>query len=263
MLAGLVAAAAALGAGEFYRMARARGEAPFQLLGAAASAAVVLAPLNAATPSAWAVRVVAVLLGLTFACLALSLRLRWPEGRPMGAVGSTLTGVVYVGLPLATIPFLREMTAVIPDLDARGPWVPMAFVLFPLLVTWASDSAAYFVGNWIGRHKLAPGVSPGKSVEGAVGGVLGAVGAGLLMSSWWLASLPLLAVSATSAAWMAAVISVVGQIGDLVESMLKREAGVKDSGRIFPGHGGLLDRLDALLWAFPAMWAMLLLGAAS
>lgn len=263
VLAVLIAVAAAVGAAEFYRMAAARGERPFTLLGAAASAAVVLLARDAPSPAAWAGSTVIGLLTLAGVCLALSLRLRWPEGRPMGAAGSTLTGVIYVGVPLASIPFLRDVTAIVPDVDARGIWVPMAFVLFPLLVTWASDSAAYFVGSWLGRHKLAPAVSPGKSIEGSIGGVLGAVGAGVLMSIWWLDTLPLLTVSPLTAAWMAAVISVLGQVGDLVESMLKREAGVKDSGRVFPGHGGLLDRLDALLWAFPAMWAMLLLGAVS
>jgi phosphatidate cytidylyltransferase len=263
VLAGVLAAAAAVGSVEFYRMAEARGEEPFLVPGAGASAGLVLMTLLSPTPGAWAGGVVAVLLGLAALCMALSLRLRWPDGRPAGAVGATLTGVVYVGLPISTIPFLRGVTSAIPGLEDRGPWVPMAFVLFPLLITWASDSAAYFVGNLVGRRRLAPSVSPGKSVEGAVGGILGAVGAGVLMSNWWLSSLPVLAVAPATAAWMAAVISVMGQIGDLVESVLKREAGVKDSGKLLPGHGGLLDRLDALLWAFPAMWAMLLLGAAT
>lgn len=253
----VVAILAAIGAWEFFRMARLRGDMPFRLAGCAGAALLVLAATARPTPEALALGTLAVTGGLLALGLALSLVLRWPGGSPMGAVGSTLAGTLYVGLPLAFLPLLRALTGGLPPALLEGIWLPMAFVLFPLLVTWASDSAAYFVGNAVGRHKLAPTVSPGKSVEGSVGGILGGMGAAALMSSWWLADLPLLAVPVSTALWMGAVLSVGGQLGDLVESALKREVGVKDSGRIFPGHGGVLDRVDALLWAFPLTWLLL------
>ncbi|HSG46591.1 MAG TPA: phosphatidate cytidylyltransferase, partial [Longimicrobiales bacterium] len=199
----------------------------------------------------------AVLLCLAGLSLALSLFLRWPGGSPAGALGSTLSGTFYVGIPMAFLPLLRGVGDRVPGVAEMGPWVPMAFVLFPLLVTWAGDTAAYLVGNAVGRRKLAPTVSPGKSVEGALGGVLGSVGAAVLVAHLWLTGLASGGVSLATAAWMGAVLAVGTQVGDLVESVLKREAGVKDSGRLLPGHGGFLDRLDALLWAFPLTWAML------
>lgn len=258
MLGAVVAVLAVLGLWEYYDLAARRGDRPFRLLGAAAVVVLVGLVTVSPTPGGLAHGVLWTTLGLTGGGLVASLRARWPDGGPSGAVGSTLAGVLYVGLPLAFLPLLRALTTTLPPEAVAGIWRPMAFVLFPLLVTWASDSAAYFVGNAVGRHKLAPRVSPGKSVEGAIGGILGAMGAGALMASWWLADLPALAVSPLLAAGLGAALSVAGQLGDLVESMLKREVGVKDSGRILPGHGGILDRVDALLFAFPAWWVLLL-----
>jgi phosphatidate cytidylyltransferase len=260
VLGGLLAVIAAVGAWEFFSMMRLRGDRPFTLLGMVGAGGMVL--LASADPSfaALAPRAVALLLVLTGACLALSLALRWPGGSPAGALGATLSGTAYVGLPLAFLPLLRELgDQAAGGLGASG-WTSLAFVLFPLLTIWASDTAAYFVGIAIGRVRLAPSVSPKKSVEGAVAGVIGGVIAAALVSSWWLADLPRFAVPVGTAAWMGGVLSVGGQVGDLVESVLKREAGVKDSSGLLPGHGGFLDRLDALLWAFPLAWGLLALS---
>lgn len=253
----VVALLAALGAWEYYRMARLRGDRPFRLLGCAGAAVPALAVTAQPTLEGLALATTAVTGGLLALGFALSLRLRWPGGSPSGAVASTLAGTLYVGLPLGFLPLLRAIPDALPPGTAEGIWVPMSFVLFPLLVTWASDSAAYFVGSALGRRRLAPSVSPGKSVEGSLGGIAGGMAAAGLMSGWWLAQLPVHAVPVATAVWMGAVLSVGGQLGDLVESALKREVGVKDSGRIFPGHGGVLDRLDALLWAFPLTWLLL------
>jgi phosphatidate cytidylyltransferase len=126
----------------------------------------------------------------------------------------------------------------------------MAWVLAVVLSTWAGDSAAYLAGRAFGRHKLAPVVSPGKTIEGALGGLLAAV----------LVSAAVFGMSGALPIWAGAlvggVIGVCGQIGDLSESFLKRQAGVKDSGNLIPGHGGMLDRVDALLFAFPAALLM-------
>lgn len=193
--------------------------------------------------------------------LASALRLRWPGGSPIGAASTTVSGILYVGVPLAFVPILRRLP------ETRGGGTPddvmaaMGFVLLPLLVTWANDSAAYFTGRALGRHRLAPALSPGKTREGALGGVVGAVAAAVVCSYWFLDALPVLSVTPGQAALIGAMIGIAAQVGDLAESAMKREADVKDSGKIFPGHGGMLDRVDSLIWTFPITWLMLeLLG---
>lgn len=262
ILGGLVAAVAVLGAWEFYTLVRLRGDRPFPLLGSAAAGGTVLLATFHGTLGAFAAPAVLLLLAVAGASLALGLFVRWPGGSPAGALASTVAGVVYVGIPMAFLPLLRSLGDRVPGVETMGPWIPMAFVLFPLLVTWAGDTLAYLVGSMLGRVKLAPSVSPGKSVEGAVGGVVGSVGAAALMAQGWLAGLPGYGIPVATAMWMGLVLSVGTQVGDLAESLLKREAGVKDSGKLLPGHGGFLDRLDALLWAFPLTWVLLALAGA-
>jgi phosphatidate cytidylyltransferase len=165
---------------------------------------------------------------------------------------------VYVALPMAFLVQLREQ------------WAGAFLVIYLLLVVWAGDIFAYFVGKAIGRHRMSPSMSPNKTWEGAVASVVASVGIGLLayhyalpISSWLLNThfierrdgyfgnqpLPLWPVF-----WISAVLNVAAQLGDLVESLIKRGAGVKDSGAILPGHGGMLDRVDALLFAAPVLW---------
>lgn len=124
---------------------------------------------------------------------------------------------------------------------ARG----LAWVLVVILITWVNDSGAYLVGRSIGRHLLAPAVSPRKTIEGALAGLIGAA----LMGAVCFAAFGL--GSSWQGALMGGAVGIAGQIGDLTESYLKRVAGVKDSGSLIPGHGGLLDRIDGLLFAFP------------
>ncbi len=133
-------------------------------------------------------------------------------------------GVVYIGLPCLALVWLRA-----------DPLVGRANLLLLIFVVWATDIGAYVVGRWLGGPKLAPRVSPGKTWSGAAGGLLAAVVVGLAI--------------APRAAMVAAALSVVAQAGDLLESGIKRQFGVKDSGRLIPGHGGLLDRLDGVLTA--------------
>jgi phosphatidate cytidylyltransferase len=146
----------------------------------------------------------------------------------------TIAGILYIGWLLSHLVALR-------GLDDGRNWVFLA-----LLANFGSDTAAYFAGRALGRHKLAPSISPGKTWEGTIAGFLGAIIISLLFTIPSPLSLPLVY-------WQAIVlgllISVFGQLGDLVESLLKRNMGVKDSGRLLPGHGGALDRIDSVVFA--------------
>ena len=156
---------------------------------------------------------------------------------PAPSPASVILGISYLAMPLGVLARWRlEVTAL--------------SVLAFFIVIWANDIAAYFVGLAVGRHKLAPRVSPGKSWEGAIGGLAGGLAAALLLAGW----LPL--ARGQSALWAAAV-TVVSQAGDLFESALKRRAGTKDSGTLLPGHGGVLDRFDGVLLAAPVAFLLL------
>jgi len=129
-------------------------------------------------------------------------------------------------------------------------------VIFPVVLTWASDTGAYFSGRLIGGRKLIPSVSPGKTVAGAVGALVVTVLVAYAFMRYLLTPKAQLAFTPWGLVLFALTISVVAQIGDLAESLLKREAGVKDSGTLFPGHGGVLDRLDSLFFVLPAAYAL-------
>lgn len=159
-------------------------------------------------------------------------------------LAASVFGVFYVGGLLSCLPLLHRSRS-----DGPG-WVALA-----IAVTFANDTGAYFAGRAFGRHKLAPAISPGKTVEGAVGGCAAALTVTLVAWAYFLSNLRL-----RDAVTIGLLASVVGPAGDLVESLLKRTAGVKDSGRSIPGHGGLLDRVDALLFvsAFVYLYTALL-----
>jgi phosphatidate cytidylyltransferase len=160
------------------------------------------------------------------------------NARFVGDFVLTLVPVLYVALPLAAIVLLRAGPAGL-------EWLILAFA-----ATFALDTGAYAVGRLVGKHKMAPSISPGKTWEGASGGLFAAIGATIALAA--------LFGDITTATWQAALlgagIGVVGQIGDLAESKLKRIARVKDSGTLIPGHGGLLDRLDSLVLVFPLVY---------
>jgi phosphatidate cytidylyltransferase len=158
---------------------------------------------------------------------------RTPLEESIPSLGIFCFGIPYFALPIASLHHLQR----------SDPW--LVFLLFAIV--WLGDTAAYYVGSRIGRHKMAPVVSPKKSWEGAAAGFLTGVVAAAVWSVWRLARLH------PGVLLLAAGTAVAAQIGDLVESMIKRGAGVKDSGSILPGHGGLLDRFDALLFATPVM----------
>ncbi len=154
----------------------------------------------------------------------------------------TIAGILYVGGLLSYLVALR-------GLDAGRGWV-----FFVLFTTFASDTAAFFVGRAFGRHRLAPSISPSKTREGAVGGVFGAIAVSLGVVA--LFDLPL---GYGQAVLLGFLVSIFGQLGDLVESLFKRNMGVKESGKLLPGHGGFLDRMDSVVFAGVVVYYYVLL----
>jgi phosphatidate cytidylyltransferase len=210
--------------------------APLQVL-------LVLVPLAAAAislPRGWpdsgSSPWVLVILALAILSLGLGVLLlfsRTPFDETLPTLGILGFGIPYFAVPIASIYRLQ----------AVDPWL----VLLLLAIVWLGDTAAFYFGSRFGRHKMAPVVSPGKSWEGAAAGFATGLVAAAVWSNWRLGVLdPQVLV-------LAAATAVAGQLGDLVESMIKRSSGVKDSGTVLPGHGGVLDRCDALLFAAPVL----------
>jgi phosphatidate cytidylyltransferase len=154
-----------------------------------------------------------------------------------GEAGLFLLGFLYIPLLMSFLVLLREM-------DHGVKWI---FLL--LIIVMAGDTAAFYVGSSLGKRKLYPIVSPNKSVEGMIGGLAGSVIGTLIAGATFFPELTIVGAVAT-----ALFVGLMGQLGDLFESLLKRSFGVKDSGNIFPGHGGMLDRLDSVLFAAPSLY---------
>ncbi|MBZ5629712.1 MAG: phosphatidate cytidylyltransferase [Acidobacteriia bacterium] len=194
---------------------------------------------------------------VAFLFLALAMR-REPLATGFPAAAAAAFGFIYVVVPLAMLVQLRQ--------QGSGAFL----ILYVLIVVWIGDTAAYYTGRALGRHKLAPRISPGKTWEGTVGSFVGAIVCGTLVFAYsrqigsGLISVGLLTPGQAylppriPPLWqfgaLSAAINIAAQIGDLAESLIKRGAGVKDSGNILPGHGGMLDRIDALLFAAPVIW---------
>jgi len=266
-LAALLAVVSALGAWEFYRIARGSGTRPLDDVGIAIAGLLPLAVhahyLGLFTFHVSLASVVAL------AILAATIWLRGVEGRPLGAAAVTLLGIAYTagmlsyGYAIRYHDVVRGYDTVSVRFASLGPLhVPIApggvLLIFPLVLTWASDIGAYFVGRTIGGRKLIPSVSPGKTVAGAVGGLVASMVVSWLYARAVLVPVASLGFTPWAALGFGAIISVAAQVGDLFESLLKREGGVKDSSRIIPGHGGILDRFDSLIFVLPV--AYLLLG---
>lgn len=171
---------------------------------------------------------------LGIAVLTLWTRRPLVEGLP--AAGISSSALLLVALPLS-------YTIRLHGISPLGPYL----LLFALVITWVGDTVAYFVGRGIGKHPLAPHLSPKKTWEGSAASFVGSLLAGAAFARWLHAPIPHLLA-------MAAVGNFAGQVGDLLESAYKRSAGVKDSGGLLPGHGGMLDRVDALILAIPVVW---------
>lgn len=152
------------------------------------------------------------------------------------AVGSALVGVFYIAFLFGFMLLIRQLPS------------GEILLIFLFLLNWSSDTFAYFVGRALGRKKLAPKVSPNKTVEGSLGGILGTIVVALLIGNW------LLDISNVDLIAIGTLVSIFGQLGDLTESALKRMGKVKDSGKLIPGHGGVLDRFDSILFTAPLLY---------
>lgn len=260
----LVAGLAAMATRELTALASARGVQAFSWIGMTGTVALVLGAGWARSFVSWAPWALGALLLLFFLASALALKLRTPQDRPLLAVSLTLSGVVYWGGCFSFAIFLRHLPEATgwPDSNLLTPGPVL--LAFPLAVTWTADTAAYLVGSLYGRRKLAPSLSPAKTKEGGAAGLLTAILVGALTGGFFLTFRPDPGESALLGGAMGLLMGITIQVGDLIESMFKREAGVKDSGSLLPGHGGILDRFDALVFTLPLTYVMVsLLGRVS
>ncbi len=248
-LATLLAVVAAAGAWEFYRMAQAGGARPLARTGIVLSAVAPLVVhahfLRLGTLSMTGG--VVVLLAL----LTLAVWRRGVDGKPLVAVATTVLGVLYVAVPVCYGYALRNFDW------AVGRAAGTALVMLPVLCTWASDIGAFFFGRTLKGPRLIPSVSPGKTISGAIGGLLTSAALAAAYAPYVLRPTAQLAFAPGRALLFGLAVSVAAQFGDLVESLLKRDAGVKDSSGLIPGHGGVLDRIDSLLFVLPVSHLLL------
>ncbi len=225
---------------EFYRLVSAAKVSPLTYFGLVWTLLFILSPhfdYGFLVP---------LLLTSTVALPLIWLLLRRPKENALATWIWTIAGILYMGWLVSYLVTLR-------GLDDGRNWLFLA-----LFVTFASDTAAFFIGTALGRHKLAPHISPGKTWEGAIGGILGAIGTSLFFT---LPTALILPISWGQAVLLGLLVSVFGQLGDLTESLFKRNMGVKDSGSLMSGHGGLLDRIDSVVFAgvvvyYYAIWVI-------
>jgi phosphatidate cytidylyltransferase len=216
---------------EFYRMLSAKGFPCWEWLGVGIG---VVLPLTFYVGGAVSHAAVASAIVVSFMTGLLT---RQDLTTSLQSVAFTLLGVFYVGWLLSYVILLRLLT--------EGVY----YVFYIFGVIWLGDAAAMGIGTWLGRHKLAPRISPRKTVEGALGGLIGSLCAALIGGLWLLDH-----VSPRQCLALGGILAILGQLGDLSESLLKRGAGVKDSGAIIPGHGGILDKVDGILFGAPALY---------
>ena len=254
LLGGVLAVVAALGAREFYTLAPDETVA-FGWLGAMLAAALPLIATFHLDYRLFAPWAFALVLGIALLASALSIWLRWPDGRPLDAASRTIMGALYTGGALSFWVLLRAL----PEAGGATAFHGAALLIFPITVTWLGDTFAYGFGSRWGRAKLIESVSPNKTVVGAVAGILGSVLAGGIYARLWLSEVPEFALSWTVGAALSVPIAIAGQVGDLAESVIKRDAGVKDSSSLIPGHGGVLDRLDAIFFTVPLTYVLVLM----
>jgi phosphatidate cytidylyltransferase len=230
----LVAAAGAVGQYELYRLARERGHHPNEALGIVLGALIILDFYHPLLP------VPGTYFPVVFSVLLITIA-RLFSSRPVdGAledIASTVLGVFYVALLFAY------------QIGIRNGGDGRQWLVFLYFIIWASDIGAYSIGIPFGKHRLYEKVSPKKSIEGLAGALAASAGMALLCRLWFMPPIGM-----GEAVGIALALAMVGTIGDFVESLFKRAAGVKDSGTIIPGHGGILDRMDSMMFAAPVLY---------
>ena len=220
---------------EFYRLAKKAGTSPQRFVGMLAGTMMIVAAA-AALHEILAITAVLMVAFMILIPMPLIFELYRKSATPMANVGITYAGVIYVALPMALLTFFPMMLG-------NGEWKPWSVILY-IFIIWANDVFAYLFGITLGKHRLFERISPKKSWEGFFGGLLGAMAMGFVAAK---------VLDANVAMWigLALIAAITGVFGDLVESMLKRSVDVKDSGSFIPGHGGWLDRFDALIFSVP------------
>jgi phosphatidate cytidylyltransferase len=246
-----------VGTWEFYTLAKAKGYEPQRGLGVAIALLFYVAMAMLSTMAIDSVKQftdndtiitwvsIMIILGVVLVAIIFVAEVFRNRTTPIANVATTIAGVGYVALPMAL------MTIVPMLIGGHGNWRAIYFLLYLFLV-WGNDVFAYLAGVTMGRHKMCERLSPKKSWEGFVGGVLGSLVVGVVAAC---------VLNSSYIMWLglALVVSLSSVVGDLVESMFKRDAGVKDSGNIMPGHGGILDRFDAFILAAPFAFIYMLL----
>ncbi len=230
----LILTAAGLGMHELYRMAEQKGVRPQKTLGIVLGLLLVINFFKPLFPDLKFEFLVTLFLVVVMLARLFSAR---PVDGALEDISVTLLGIFYVAM-------LFGFQSRIRMLNDGKQWL-----VFMYIVIWASDTAAYYIGTAFGRHRLYEKISPKKSVEGLAAAVAGAVLASLACRLWFMPTMP-----AMEAATLGAILSCVGVLGDLAESLIKRGVGVKDSGGLIPGHGGVLDRMDSMLFAAPVLF---------
>jgi phosphatidate cytidylyltransferase len=248
VFAAALSAVAAIGAWELLRMARTGGSDPMEIPAIVLAAAIPLA-VHASYLGVFQVTLTMAVL-VFLALLASVIWTRGVERKPLVSFAVTIAAIIYPALVAYMYPIRYHAYAV-------GALAGTVLVMFPIAVTWATDTGAYAFGRMFGRHKLIPAVSPAKTIEGAVGGLLVAILGAWIYAQFLLKPFAQLGLSPKGLVIFGIVIGVVGQLGDLAESLLKRDAGVKDSSKLLPGHGGILDRFDSLLFVLPVAYLLL------
>ena len=220
---------------EFYRLTKKAGISPQRFVGMLAGTMMIVAAA-AALHEILAITAVLMVAFMILIPMPLIFELYRKSATPMANVGITYAGVIYVALPMALLTFFPMMLG-------NGEWKPWSVILY-IFIIWANDVFAYLFGITLGKHRLFERISPKKSWEGFFGGLLGAMAMGFVAAK---------VMDANVAMWigLALIAAITGVFGDLVESMLKRSVDVKDSGSFIPGHGGWLDRFDALIFSVP------------
>lgn len=228
-----------VGLWEFYRMMEAKGLRPYKAMGILGGLA-----LSWYVYFQQGIYANVLLAAIFIGIVALELARR-EKGLAVYHVSVTVFGVFYVAWLGSHLILLREL----PHLRGLDYSMGFSFVMVTFVLTWSYDTGAYFVGSLFGRHRIFPDISPGKTLEGVLGGVAAAIAGGFVARALVAPYL-----SPLAAAALAVLASVLGQLGDLCESMIKRDARIKDAGRTIPGHGGVLDRFDSLLFTAPLLY---------